>query len=112
MAEEDLLRKRYGKKVFKKRTTLSQEVKRAIIWLFFGLILITVVLSVVFLLNTSNTAQKGYIHSQLQLQNEELENINKELRMKVLEARSILHLESLDKINDMTAPDNSTFITN
>jgi hypothetical protein len=52
------------------------------------------------------------VHSQLQLQNEELENINKELRMKVLQARSILHLESLDKINDMINPENSTFITN
>ena len=111
MVEEDILRKRYGK-VLKKRTTLSQEVKRSIIWLFFGLILITVVLSVVFLLNTSNSAQKGYVHTQLRLENEELENINKELRMKVLQARSILHLEDTNQIEEMVEPENSTFITN
>ncbi|MBN1494166.1 hypothetical protein JW911_00305 [Candidatus Peregrinibacteria bacterium] len=112
MIDEDILRKRYGKKTMKKRTTLSQEVRRAIIWLFFGLILITVALSVVFLLNTSNSAQKGYIHSQLQLQNAELEAINKELRLKILQARSILHLESTDKIDVMINPEKTTFITN
>jgi len=111
MVDEDiLLKKRYGSKAIKKRTPLSVEVKRAIIWLMFGLILITVVLSVVFLLNTSNSAQKGYVHQQLQLQNEELDNINKELRMKVLKARSILNLESLEQINKMLTPENKTFI--
>jgi len=113
MVDEDiLLKKRFGTKVLKKRTTLSQEVKRAIFWLLFGLVLITVVLSVVFLLNTSNSAQKGYIHSQLQLQNEELDNINKELRMKVLKARSILNLESTNKIDEMLTPEIKTYITN
>lgn len=111
MVDEDiLLKKRFGTKALKKRTPLSQEVKRAIIWLMFGLVLITVVLSVVFLLNTSNSAQKGYIHSQLQLQNAELENINKELRIKVLKAKSILNLESLEKIHQMLTPEKKTFI--
>ena len=109
MGEDDIL-KRYGSKSIKKRTPLSVEIKRTIIWLMFGLVIITVVLSVVFLLNTSNSAQKGYIHSQLQLQNQELDNINKELRMKVLKARSILNLESLEQINKMLTPENKTFI--
>jgi len=112
MVDEDiLLKKRYSKKIIKTRTTLSHEVKRAVIWLVFGLVLITVVLSVVFLLNTSNSAQKGYIHSQLQLQNKELETINKDLRMKVLQARSILYLESLEKIGRMLTPEKKTYIT-
>ena len=112
MVDEDLMFKKFGTKAIKKRTPLSQEVKRAIIWLMFGLILITVVLSVVFLLNTSNSSQKGYIHSQLQLQNEELDNINKGLRIKVLKAKSILNLESLDKIGKMLTPEIKTYITN
>lgn len=112
MGDDDLLFKRFSTKVIKKRTTLSQEVKRTIIWLMFGLVLITVVLSVVFMLNTSNTAQKGYVHSQLQLQNEELDNINKELRMKVLKARSILNLEETSKIDDMVEAENPKYITN
>jgi hypothetical protein len=110
--EHDILSKRYSKKVIKKRTPLSQEVRRAIIWLMFGLVIITVVLSVVFLLNTSNTAQKGYVHSQLQLQNQELENANKELRMKVLKARSILNLENTQKIEEMIQAINPKYILN
>jgi len=113
MVDEDiLLKKRFGTKAIKKRTPLSQEVKHAIFWLMFGLVLITVVLSVVFLLNTSNSSQKGYVHSQLQLQNQELDNINKELRMKVLKARSILNLESTNKIDEMLTPEIKTYITN
>ena len=103
--------KRFGSKVIKKRNRLSQEIKKAIIALVFGLVLITVVLSVVFLLNTSNSAQKGYVHSQLRIQNEELDNINKDLKIKVLKARSILHLEDTQKIIQMVQPEKSTYIT-
>ncbi|MFC1810182.1 hypothetical protein ACFLZH_01665 [Patescibacteria group bacterium] len=107
---EDLMRKKYGSKVIKKRTPLSQEVRKAIVTLLFGLVLITVALSIVFLLNTSNSAQKGYVHSQLILQNEELENLNKELKMKVMDAKSIIHLESSDKVNQMEEPESTPFI--
>ena len=57
--------------------------------------------SIVFLLNTSNSAQKGYIHSQQILQNAELENLNKELKIKVMDAKAMLNLEESDKIDDM-----------
>lgn len=102
---EDLMGKKFGSKIIKKRTTLSQEVRKAIMTLLFGLVLITVALSIVFLLNTSNSAQKGYVHSQLILQNEELENLNKELRMKVMDAKSLLNLESSNKVNSMETPE-------
>lgn len=102
---DDLIRKKYGTKVLKKRTPLSQEVRRSIVTLLFVLVLITVALSIVFLLNTSNSAQKGYIHSQLILQNEKLENQNKELKMKVLEAKSIINLENSDKVDEMVDPE-------
>jgi hypothetical protein len=102
---EDLMGKKFGGKFIKKRTTLSQEVRKAIMTLLFGFVLITVALSIVFLLNTSNSAQKGYVHSQLILQNEELENLNKELRMKVMDAKSLIHLESSDKVFDMEEPE-------
>lgn len=105
----DEIRKRYGSKVLKKRKPLSQEIKKSIFSLVFGLVLITVVLSIVFLLNTSNSAQKGYIHSQLRLQNEDLENINKELKMKIIEAQSILNLENTEKMNAMGDPGSVIF---
>lgn len=108
--EEDIIRKKYGSKAIKRRAPLSQEVRKAIITLLFGLVLITVALSIVFLLNTSNSAQKGYIHSQLILQNEELENLNKELRMKVMDAKSILNLEQSEKVDEMTEPEKQTLI--
>jgi len=108
---EDLMGKKYGKKFVKRRTTLSQEVRKAIMTLLFGLVLITVALSIVFLLNTSNSAQKGYVHSQLILQNEELENMNKELKIKVMDAKSLINLESSDKVYSMEEPEeNPTLI--
>lgn len=107
---EDVIRRKYGSKVIRKRTPLSQEVRKAIVTLMFGLVLITVVLSIVFLLNTSNSAQKGYVHSQLILQNEELDNINKDLKMKVMEARSMLHLEETDNIDDMLKPESTILV--
>lgn len=107
---DDVIRRKYGSKVIRKRIPLSQEVRKAIVTLMFGLVLITVVLSIVFLLNTSNSAQKGYVHSQLILQNEELDNINKDLRMKVMEARSMLHLEDTDNIDQMLKPESTMLI--
>ena len=109
---EDVIRRKYGSKTIKRKNTLSQEVKKAIVTLMFGLVLITVVLSIVFLLNTSNSAQKGYVHSQLILQNEELDNINKELKMKVMEARSMLHLEDTNNIESMLKPESTILIDN
>lgn len=109
MVEEELF-KRYGSKVIKKRTPLSQEVRKAIITLLFGLVLITVALSIVFLLNTSNSHQKGYMHTQLRLQNEDLEDYNKALRIEVMEAKSILHLEQSEKIDEMEDSDAPIFM--
>ena len=57
------------------------------------------------LLNTSNSAQKGYVHSQLILQNEELENLNKELRIKVIDAKALINLENNDKVDFMDEPE-------
>jgi len=107
---DDLIRRKYGSKVIRNRKPLSQEIKKAIVTLTLGLALITVVLSIVFLLNTSNSAQKGYVHSQLILQNEELDNINKELKMKVMEARSMLHLEETNQVEEMLKPENTRLI--
>lgn len=107
---EDIIRKKYGSTMIKKRTPLSQEVRKAIVTLLFVLILITVALSIVFLLNTSNSAQKGYIHSQLILKNEDLDNLNKELKMKVMEAKSIVNLEQSDKVDEMTEPESKPML--
>jgi len=107
---DDLISRKYGSKVIRNRKPLSQEIRKAIVTLTLGLVLITVVLSIVFLLNTSNSAQKGYVHSQLILQNEELDNINKELKMKVMEARSMLHLEETNQVDDMLKPESTTLI--
>jgi hypothetical protein len=109
MVQSDIY-KRYGSKVIKKRTPLSQEVRKAIVTLLFGLVLITVVLSIVFLLNTSNSAQKGYVHSQLRLQNDELEDINRELKMKVIEARSMFQLDNTEKVEEMAKPESVMFV--
>jgi len=106
---EDLIRKKYGHKVIRKRIPLSQEIRKTIVSLLFGLVLITIALSIVFLLNTSNSAQKGYVHSQLKLQNDELENINKELQIKVMKAKSMFELEKTEKNDDMENPETILF---
>lgn len=110
MVDENELRKRYGSKVIKKRIPLSLEVRKTIVTLLFGLVLITVMLSVVFLLNTSNSAQKGYVHSQLILQNDDLENLNRELKMRVMKAKSMLHLEDTTKMNLMDEVEGEIYI--
>lgn len=102
--------KKYGSKAIRKRKPLSQEVRKAVFTLLFGLVLITVVLSIVFLLNTSSSAQKGYIYSQLRLQNEELEALNRELKMKVIEAKSLFNPEKAEKSEDMVKPDSMMFM--
>ncbi|MCD6109877.1 hypothetical protein J7J83_03925 [bacterium] len=109
---DSIIGRKYGGKVIRKKSTLSQEVRKTIVTLMFGLVLITVILSIVFLLNTSNSAQKGYVHSQLILQNEELENTNKALKMKVMNARSMINLENTNHIKNMLKPDKEIRIDN
>jgi phosphoribosylanthranilate isomerase len=106
---EDLIRKKYGRKVLRKRIPLSQEIRKTIMSLLFGLVLITVVLSIVFLLNMSNSAQKGYVHLHLREENDELYNINKELQIQVMKAKSMYELEKTDQSYDMGTPETMLF---
>ena len=110
MIDEIEIRKKYGSKPLVRRTPLSVEVRRGIYYLLLGLSFITVVLSIVFLLNTSNSAQKGYVSTQLRLKKEYLEDIQRELKIKVLEAKSLLNLENDEKNDEMVEPENVDFL--
>ena len=67
---EDLKYRKKEGKIIPRKTTLSQEVKKSILILIATLLGIIVLLSIVFLMNTSQATQKGYILQQQQLDKE------------------------------------------
>ena len=63
----DFLQRRRQGKIIPKKKPLSKEVKKSITWLTFTLIFLTVILSIVYLLNTTQSNQKGYALKQEQI---------------------------------------------
>ncbi len=86
------LRKPEGK-IINKKIPLSQEIKRGIYLLVFTLLGIIVTLGTVFLLNTSQATQKGYILKKEQIDKEQSLFINRDLINKIIEAQSFKTIE-------------------
>ncbi len=106
---ELLTRRRTGKIIPKKRP-LSQEVKKSIYMLIFALLGIIVVLSIVFLLNTSQSSQKGYVLQQEQLQKEQLILQNHELINKIIEAMTYKRIEDSPLLKLMQKPEGLVYL--
>jgi len=102
-------RKREGKIILKK-ATLSQEVRRSIVLLIFTLLGIIVLLSIVFLLNTSQANQKGYVLQQEQVDKENYLMQSRELIDKIIQAQAYKTIEDKITQKKMQAPDNLTYI--
>ena len=102
-------RRRSGKIIHKKRP-LSQEVKKSIFMLIFALLGIIVLLSIVFLLNTSQSSQKGYVLKQEQLKKEQLILQNHELINKIIEAMTYKRIEESPLLKTMHKPESLFYL--
>lgn len=109
MASDLIERRRYGK-IITKKNTLSFQIKKSIYWLFSALLGIIIILSIVFLLNTSQTYQKGNVLQLEQQRKEELLMQNRALINKIIEAMASQKIENSPILKSMLKPENTEYI--
>lgn len=97
--------KRRTGKIFSRKKTLSQEIRKSIFMLVFTLLGLIVILSIVFLLNTSQSSQKGYVLNQEQLKKEQLTLQNHELVNKIIQAMTYTRIETSPVRKTMQPPE-------
>lgn len=108
-ASEYLDRKREGK-IFTRKKTLSEEVKRSIFMLIFTLLSIIIILSIVLLLNDSNSYQKGYALKEQQIQKDQLEQQNRELINKIIDLTIYSRIENSPLLKSMIKLESPTYL--
>jgi len=79
--------------------------------LIFTLLGLIVILSIVFLLNTSQSSQKGYILNQAQLKKEQLTIKNHELINKIINAMKYNRIETSPVKQTMEPPTTIQYIS-
>jgi len=97
---EFIQRRKQGKNI-PRRNPLSKEVKKSITWLFFTLVFLTVILSIVYLLNTTQSSQKGYALQQQQFKKDQLELQKRDLVNKIIESMSFNKIEESAIVSGM-----------
>ena len=108
--EDIKYRKKEGKLILPRKTTLSQEVKKSIFLLISTLLGIIVMLSIVFLLNTSQATQKGYILQQEQIDKENFLSLNRAWIEKIIQAQAFKTIQEKIAGKNMQPPGNMTYI--
>lgn len=104
------IRRRKQGKIIPKRTPLSKEIKKSITWLMFTLVFLTVILSIVYLLNTTQSSQKGYQLKQEQIRKEQLELQKRDLVNKIIEAMSFHKIENSEIVSSMLKAETTLYI--
>jgi hypothetical protein len=107
---EDIKYRKKEGKIIPRKTTLSQEVKKSIYLLIFTLLGIIVLLSIVFLLNTSQATQKGYALKQEELNRENFLSRNRELIEKIIQAQAYKTIEAKIAGKQMQPPESLTYV--
>lgn len=92
------------------RTRISEEIRKGVKYLMFGLIFIVIIISIIFFIKASSSAQKGYQLKQLQTQKNQLEDENRELKLKLLEIKSGQKIEEEAKEQDMEPIENPLYL--
>ncbi len=105
MSLENLRLRRKEGKIFVKKNSLSEEVKKSISMLIFTLLTIIVLLSITFLLNTSQSTQKGYILTREQLDQEDFLMKSRELISKIISAQAFKTIQDNKNVLKMIAPE-------
>jgi hypothetical protein len=104
----DEIIKRRGNSIPTKRP-FSVEIKKSIYMLIFTLLAIIVMVSIVYLLNSSQTNQKGYSLEEAQLQKDTLTEESNKLVSKIIQAESSKSIEGSDQVKQMVPPDNTVY---
>jgi len=107
---EDIKYRKKEGKIIPRKSTLSQEVKKSIYLLVFTLLGIIVLLSIVFLLNTSLSTQKGYTLKQQELNREDFLSKNRELIEKIIQAQAYKTIQEKIVGKNMQTPESLTYV--
>lgn len=102
-------RRRRGKLIPPKKT-LSLQVRRSISLLIGALVFLTVLISIVYLLNTTQSSQKGYVLQQEQLRKDDLLLKDRNLVNEIIDAQSYNKIEGSDVVQDMIKPETPIYI--
>ncbi len=78
--------------------------------LIFTLLLIIILLSIVYLLNTNTSAQKGYIFTQNQVKKQELLIENHDLINKIIQVMTYKNIQESPLLQKMIKPENPVYI--
>ncbi len=101
---EIIERQRQGKNITKKKT-FSEEIKKSIYMLMFTLFAIILTLSITYLLNTTQSNQKGYELDQEQSRQEKLIIERDNVINKIIEVMSYKKLEQNPLLQKMLKPE-------
>lgn len=107
---EDLKYRKKEGKIIPRKATLSQEVKKSLFLLIFTLLGIIVLLSIVFLLNTSQATQKGYILQQEQIDKENYLSQSRALIEKIIAAQTTKTIQDKITEKNMQPPAATTYV--
>jgi hypothetical protein len=108
MVTEDLYKRR-GKTIPNKKP-LSVEIKKSIYMLMCTLLIIGILVSIVYMLNSSQSNQKGYVLKQNQLEKDNLIEENRNLINKIIEAKAFSEIENNPQIKNMFKPEKVTYV--
>lgn len=92
------------------KNPLSVEIRKSIFMLVFALLAIIVMVSIVYLLNSSQTNQKGYSLKEEQLQKDTLTEQANQLIGKIIQAQSFKSIEGSDQVKQMVKPDTTVYL--
>jgi hypothetical protein len=85
-----------------KKNRLSEEIKKGVLYLNIGLLLIICIIGTVYLISVGSSAQMGYSISLKQLELTELRTKNENLRHQLLQVSSLSDLQTdSNKISSM-----------
>lgn len=106
----DLAERRRQGKIVTRKKPLSGQVKKVISLLIFTLLFLIVILSIVYLLNTTQSSQKGYTLKQEQLRKDDLQLENRGLVQNIIQAMSFDKIEQSEIVKSMTKVENPLYI--
>lgn len=93
-----------------KRTPLSVEVKKVLKLLSYTMVTLLVVSSAYFFIKMSFTAESGYSMRENQLRQQVLEDENRILKKRLLDAQSLEALQQSKVLKEMEEPESTVYV--
>ena len=93
------------------KKTLKSEAHRVVRMLIITLSIMILALSVIFLVSTNESAQKGYMLEQLKLKNEQLRNNESELETKITNSTAFINMEDAAGVKKMQKTEVKNYVT-